>query len=257
VATFEGVLRLLRPQGPLAHFVDSLWLYRGEAPAHATDLRLPTGEAELVVNLGSGRAVVAGPATRAHLLATTEQRDTLGVVFKVGGASALLGLPLEEIRDLTVPLPDLGERTAEAAPGSQLATIQGQLSARLARIPDPPHPASAVAAARLAAAPEQIRIAELGDDLGLSMRRLQQIFRADVGMSPKAYQRLQRFRSTLTRMDDAVETGWAAFALDRGYYDQSHFIGEFRAHAGLTPSEYFARRGPFVNHVPVSLSSKR
>lgn len=244
------MLETVRPRGALAHFVDTLWLYRGEATPHATDLRLPTAETRFVVDLRQGRVVVAGPGTRPFLLDTAVQRETLGVELKVGVARALLGIPLDEIRDLTVPLADadLGERTLDSP--TPLAAVQDTLSRRLARVADPPHPAAAAAATHLAAAPERTRIADLCDDFGMSVRRLQQVFRADVGMTPKAYQRLQRFRRALARMDDARAVGWADFALDRGYYDQAHFIQEFRAHAGLTPSEYLARRGPFMNHVP-------
>src|SRR5262249_48960408 len=107
--------------------------------------------------------------------------------------------------------------------------------------------------ARIESAPEDCRIAELSETLGLSTRRFEQIFRHDIGMTPKAYQRLQRFRRALVRIEDATNDGWAAFAQDRGYYDQAHLINEFRAHSGLTPPEYLASRaGSFVNHVPVS-----
>ena len=72
-------------------------------------------------------------------------------------------------------------------------------------------------------------------------------------MTPKAYQRLQRFRGALARIEDAARVGWAAFARDCGYYDQAHLINEFRAHSGLTPPEYLASRaGSFVNHVPIT-----
>jgi len=108
-----------------------------------------------------------------------------------------------------------------------------------------------VVAARIAAAPERCRIAELSDEFGLSSRRLEQVVRTDVGLSLKSYQRLQRFRRALVRIDAAARAGWAVFALDRGYYDQSHFVNEFRAHAGLTPSAYLASRGPSLNHVPL------
>ena len=126
------------------------------------------------------------------------------------------------------------------------------LSARLGRVSRLPHPAVGRAVACIEAAPERGRIAELGEALGLSRRRLAQIFRADIGMTPKAYQRLQRFRGALVRIEDATDGGWAGFALERGYYDQSHLINEFGAHCGLTPREYLASRaGSFVNHVPI------
>jgi methylphosphotriester-DNA--protein-cysteine methyltransferase len=80
---------------------------------------------------------------------------------------------------------------------------------------------------------------------------VQQVFRAEVGLSPKAYQRLARFRATLTSIDAAAGLGWPAFAAERGYYDQAHLIREFRAHAGLSPTTYLQRRGEQLNHVPL------
>jgi AraC-like DNA-binding protein len=250
------------PRGPLAELVQTIWLYTGEAPAHARDRRLPTGGVDLVVSLRDQPAgpdvVVSGPFTHAFALDTAEQRDTLGVAFKVGGAAAVLGLPLAELRNLHVPLAELWRSGAGelrervlAAPTAQakLATAERVLSARVCGAP---HPAARPAAACIGAAPERRRIAELSDTLGLSARRFEQIFRTDIGMTPKAYQRLQRFRRALERIEDAAGEDWAAFALDRGYYDQAHLINEFGAHCGLTPREYLAARaGAFVNHVPI------
>jgi AraC-like DNA-binding protein len=253
------------PLGPLSELVQSIWLYEGEAPAHARDRRLPTGGVDLVVSLREHAVypdvVVSGPFTHAFVLDTAAQRDTLGVAFKVGGAAALLGLPLDELRNQHVPLAELWRSGASelrervlgaATPEAKLETAERLLSARLARVSRPPHPSVGRAAARLEAAAERCRIAELSETLGLSRRRFEQIFRADVGMTPKAYQRLQRFRRALVRIEDAARVGWADFALDRGYYDQAHLINEFGAHCGLTPPEYVASRaGSFVNHVPI------
>lgn len=88
----------------------------------------------------------------------------------------------------------------------------------------------------------------------MSRRRLEESFRTSVGVTPKEYQRLQRFRRALERIDRAGDLGWAAFATERGYYDQSHFNNEFRSHAGLRPSQYLAARGLFINHVPLAAS---
>ena len=85
----------------------------------------------------------------------------------------------------------------------------------------------------------------------MSRRRLEESFRASVGVTPKEYQRLQRFRRALDHINTAPDVGWATFAVERGYYDQSHFNNDFRAHAGLRPSQYLAARGAFTNHVRI------
>jgi len=185
----------------------------------------------------------------------------MGVVFRIGGAAALLGVPLAELRDRRVPLAELWgsvasellERPIAASSAeAKLDALEQVLSARLGHIADRPHPVAGRAAAQIARYPERCRIAGLADALGLSARRLEQVFRAEVGLTLKAYQRLHRFRQALVGIDRAAEIGWARFALERGYYDQSHFIGEFRAHSGLTPSEYVASRGTELNHVPIA-----
>jgi AraC-like DNA-binding protein len=246
------------PRGPLSQLVQSLWLYTGEAPGHARDRRLPTGGVDLIVSLRDDSVVVSGPFTHAFVLDTAEQRDTLGVAFRVGAAAAVLGVPLDELHNQHVQLAELWrsgaaelqERVLAApTPAAQLATAERLLSARIGR---PPHPAGGHAAARIAAAPERYRVAGLSESLGLSARRFEQIFRADIGITPKAYQRLQRFRRALNRIEEATHDSWAGFARDRGYYDQAHLINDFRAHCGLTPPEYLAARaGAFVNHVPI------
>ncbi len=248
------------PRGPSSAVAASLWLHVAEAPAAGRELRLPTGDIDLVINLHDGETLVAGPSTRSIVLDNAKQTDTLGVVLKVGFAASLLGLPLSELRDRQLPLAELWKSGAEElrdrvlaaqSPNAKFEAVEQVLGERLLRTRQRPHPAAAVVAARIAAAPELSRIDRLSDDLGLSLRRLEQVVRTDVGLSLKAYQRLQRFRRALVRIDAAARAGWAVFALDRGYYDQSHFVNEFRAHAGLTPSAYLASRGPSLNHVPL------
>jgi len=72
-----------------------------------------------------------------------------------------------------------------------------------------------------------------------------------VGMSPKLFLRIQRFDRLLARVSRASEVQWANVAADHGYYDQSHFIRDFRDFTGMTPSVYRARRGPDLHHIPL------
>lgn len=238
-----------------------VWLNRGETPVCDAELRMPTGDLDLVIDLGEEQCVVSGPSTRPFLLGTAARREVIGAVFRIGGGGPLLGVPLGELRDRSVPLAELcGSVASEllerplsaSSEEAKLDALEQVLSARLGQIADRPDPVVGRAAAQIARYPERCRVAELAEGLGLSTRRLEQVFSAEVGLTAKAYQRLHRFRQALVGIDRAVEIGWAKFALERGYYDQSHFIGEFRAHAGLTPSQYVASRGTELNHVPIA-----
>jgi len=241
------------PAGRLGAVVERIWLYEGEPPAHAWDLRLPTGRAELVINLEVPGTIGAGPFARAYRLDTAEQSHVMGVVLRPGRARALLGVPLSELRERHVELEDLWGPAAGqlrerllAAP-DPIFELEAALCRRLAGSSELAHPFAAAAAARASEG-----VGPLAERLGWTTRRLEQVFRADVGLTPKAYQRLHRFRSALVGIDRAAVVGWPAFALERGYYDQAHFIREFRAHAGLSPTAYLARRGAQLNHVPVA-----
>jgi methylphosphotriester-DNA--protein-cysteine methyltransferase len=146
---------------------------------------------------------------------------------------------------------ELRERVLEAAgPRQRLGEAERVLGRRLAGSVEATHPLAVEAVALIARGPVRHTVAQLSDRLGWTPRRLQQVFSAEVGLTPRGFQRLARFRSTLGSIDTAAEVGWAAFAREHGYFDQSHLIREFREHTGLAPTAYLRRRGPSLNHVP-------
>jgi methylphosphotriester-DNA--protein-cysteine methyltransferase len=100
--------------------------------------------------------------------------------------------------------------------------------------------------------PQIERIADACRDTGLSQRRFGSVFREHVGMSPKRYARLQRFRAVVDSVQRGARIEWSRVAADCGFYDQPHLVREFREFAGMTPSAYVAARGAYVNHVPLA-----
>ena len=87
------------------------------------------------------------------------------------------------------------------------------------------------------------------DKVGLSAKRFIERFKSDVGLTPKRYCRIRRFQRAVTLVHQGSEIDWAAVALDCGYFDQAHFIHDFKSFAGLTPTSYQAARTSFQNHV--------
>jgi AraC-like DNA-binding protein len=176
----------------------------------------------------------------------------LGVRLHPIGAWAVLGHPLHELTDRTTDLRDLtgnpahelAERCHDASdsPG-RVGRAIAWLSDRLAHAPNAPRSSPAVrwAADRIASECGAVRIEEVRAQTGLSARILAASFLEQVGVTPKRYARVHRFRRALGMLH-AGSQGLASVALRAGYYDQPHMNAEFRQLAGLTPREFLAAR---------------
>jgi transcriptional regulator GlxA family with amidase domain len=95
-------------------------------------------------------------------------------------------------------------------------------------------------------------VSEVADRLGLLPRRLSRRFQEAVGLRPKRYARIRRLQRLLRSMNASGDVDWAELAVAHGYYDQAHFINEFREATGLTPTAYRPRSRSEHNHVPLS-----
>lgn len=70
------------------------------------------------------------------------------------------------------------------------------------------------------------------------MRTLQRLFRRHVGVGPKWVLQRYRLHEAIEQLADRREVDWSRFAVDHGYFDQAHFIADFRAVVGRSPSQY-------------------
>jgi AraC-like DNA-binding protein len=251
--------RHYRPRRPLSDHVELLWLLDRTAPSHGSERALPTGTVELVINLGGPGAgfdaIVCGPHSRFFVIDTSQPTVVMGAHFRPGGMAALLGLPVDELHNLQVPLDALwGRRAAElrerllAVPTveEKFRLLDRVLSSWLDR-QHRHHAAVDHALTAFAGGPR--RIGDVVDETGLSPRRFIRLFRDSVGLTPKAFCRVQRFQRAVSLLHDAQDVDWAETAVACGYYDQSHMINDFQDFAGLSPASYLARRGAHMNHV--------
>ncbi|MBW3553194.1 MAG: AraC family transcriptional regulator [Gemmatimonadetes bacterium] len=255
--------RTLVPSSPLSDFVALLWLYDGYARPHPKERLLPTGTVELVIDLregtrGGGGAVVCGAYSEFFEIGTAAEMSVIGVHFRPGGAFPFFAPPVGELHNLHVPLEDLWgpgavdlrERLLAArTPALRLRILERELLIRAIR-PLVRHRAVA-GALRWFEGPHARTVAEVSRDTGLSHRRFIELFKAEVGLTPKLFCRVRRFQEVVRIAHARSEIDWARTALACGYFDQAHFIHDFRAFAGLTPSAYLARRTEHMNHVPL------
>jgi len=266
IPRIDAVFNFCKPIPPLAQFVDNFWLYDGHKLQQKPERILPTGTFELVINLRRNElrmydverprncsrfsgALVSGAHGRGFTPA--EESSIIGVHFKPGGAFPFLGLPAGELADTHVDLEtlwgasadELRERLSEATTSAErFQLLQQALLRRLSHTVENHY---AVSAALEMFAKNQARptVREAAKYLGLSQRRFIQVFKSEVGMTPKLFSRIRRFQQTRTLIQRNPSPNWAGLACDLGYFDQSHLIHEFIEFSGRSPTEY-------LNHLP-------
>jgi len=237
------------PSQALAPWVACFWSVTGSVAGAQTDRVLPDGCADLIIDVGLGRApYVAGTMRRALVVPFAGRVDMFGVRCHPGRALAFLDAPLFELTDRIVPLGELWGPLADtlldafsgAARHERVAIVERILLERLRRgRADDALAAHAIALFQRARGGVGVR--EVATALGVGERRLERVFDRCVGLTPKELARVLRFAQVVRR----IETGrltWTDVAFGAGYADQAHFVREFRALAGVTPTAYVRER---------------
>jgi methylphosphotriester-DNA--protein-cysteine methyltransferase len=85
-----------------------------------------------------------------------------------------------------------------------------------------------------------IPIEKLIDEFHISKRQLERSFMSNVGVSLKFFSRIIRFNYALQLIDNKDFSSFTNVALDGGFYDQAHFIKDFKEITGLNPKQYFS-----------------
>lgn len=246
----------------LARFVERFWYSEGRTAASRERL-LPTGMVELVVCLGAPHRLVEGNGIETLRLSFTglqtgpvvighpDHHRVLGLRLQPAGGYALLSLPMVEVSGLTVDLRDvlgaaaveLAERCHDAASVERCFAIAAAWVAERIRRARALDARVAWTVDRIVTSAGRTPIATLREATGLSKTRLAGMFREQIGVVPKVYARIVRYRRALALLERGAPS-LVEIALEAGYYDQSHMNGEFRELGGITPREFVAARYP-------------
>ncbi len=260
------------PPLDLAPFIESFWETRG-AVGYGYEKLLPSGTAEFMVNLGPPQIILQRPADKKPamyrhawlsgiqdaplLTAPAHGSDTFNTHFvsaslKPEGVCELFGSDAIDTAGRVVDAEDmvgpgirslrdrLGEATRSEIRFSALADFLRLQRLTRAR----PAPFAAVwAMGRTLTMQGNLRVDDLCNELGISRKHLNNIYKVATGLSPKRFARLTRFRSVVDRIRGPAEP-WVSIAADKGYFDQAHLIRDFRQFAGETPSAFLKSRGP-------------
>ena len=258
-----------RPAAPLDGWVRMIWYARVPAIAHARERILPNGCVQVILNLDrdftwecgeAGRtgkschSLLMGARSVYEIVDSADLAEVAGIVFEPGGFAPFAGDSVDAFSNRAVSLEDVwgpGARSLRdqlletCGPGAKLLVLERFLVRR--------------AGSRLTRnglvdyAVERLQnlagVKEVAGETGRSERYLSQVFREQVGLSPKAWCRVQRFQRAVRELHRGADMRWAELAIDCGYYDQSHFANDFRAFSGIDATTYSVGKTVWANHV--------
>jgi AraC-like DNA-binding protein len=189
-------------------------------------------------------AVLAGLRKTFRLLRYEGNTANLLVVFQEDGAAAFFKEPLHELFGESVPLDNLIRRQQIADVTEQLSEapdhntridiIQHLLLA--CRKQSQPDLLVHEAVQMIRHAAGNLRVKHLMQELHISQDAFEKRFRKSTGATPKQFASIVRLRGLISRADDTTLT---EMAYNAGYFDQAHFIKDFKSFTGKTPGEFY------------------
>ncbi len=204
---------------------------------------LPHPNVHLVVEPGTSAAwgVHTGRWTR-----MLEGRSSaFGIKFRPGGFRGLLGRAVASIADDTIASTALfgtAAKQLDEVLGCDDVASAAVVAADFLRPRLPAADEPALLAGRIvdaAAADLELHSAEeLARRFDMGLRALQRLFSEYVGVGPKWVLARYRIHEAVARVQAGQPVSWAALAQDLGYFDQAHFIADFRKLVGKTPGDY-------------------
>ncbi|HSR70372.1 MAG TPA: helix-turn-helix domain-containing protein [Acidobacteriota bacterium] len=244
----------------LEEAVECVWFLAAERSGQMRGQRvLPDGFLEIVFHLAdpcqrfSGgryqvqpRALLVGPMTQHATIRPMGRVDMVGIRLKPAGAAALLDVPLDKVRDRTLAAEDL----KGAFPGALLERLGNEPAqeGRLKLMEQALLRACTMEKVdtRTSALCHQIRLHAGGLSVermtqlsGLSARTLERLFKTQVGLPPKLFCRILRLQAVIRSAASHSPSSLRDAALDAGYYDQAHFLKDFKSFAGVPPGTFF------------------
>jgi AraC-like DNA-binding protein len=252
----------IKPQKFLSGFVKCFWLLEGDEISNGNNKEkiLPDGCMELIFNYGDRfkeyrkdysetqpLSFIYGQITKYIEVQPSGRTGIIAVRFHPNGAEAFLQYPVSELFNKAVSTYDiLGKEGSEleekilAAKDnrSRVEILQNYLISRLKKNNKYDY-VIAACIKRIEQSKGLVTISSLSEQYNISTRHLERKFISIVGMNPKQFSRVIRFQNILRLMQSGQISNLTGIAFESGYYDQPHFIKDFRNFTGTNPLTYF------------------
>lgn len=264
------------PDEILSPFITCFWYHKDVSFDYSRDKLLPDGTVQLIIDLTPEpkklyasetslcyteftKAWISGGHTKYIVIEAAKKSSMIGIAFKPGGAYNFFNIPLSEIKNQVVPLADFAPHILSQlrdaimereTPDEKFAVLSGCMHSLL-RDRNQTNPVMQYSFRMLQQSASDISIRTLADKTGYTQKHLISLFERYTGLTPKEYQRLCRFQNVLKQIENMQSLSWASVAGSCGYYDQSHFIHDFKKFSGINPVQYLRSKGDYFGYIPL------
>lgn len=258
--------QFLPPCPPLRPFVQEYILLTPSPDQTRPEQIPPGGKTGLILNLGADfRAELAGITQRlpavavggqlTQLLKLSQPADgqVLLIDFHPTGLHRLFGWPMTELTNLLTPIDELVATRASQSWYSLVDQLRERIGTweRIQRVEahlvacvhrgSPTPKAWVDTAASWLAQPGDRRIQQVLTEVRISPRQLTCVFGQQVGLTPKHYAQIMRFRNVFRIVTSPDCPPWQDLVHAGGWYDQAHFCNDLYRMTGQTPTAFFAQ----------------
>ncbi len=231
----------LSPTGPLAQF----YTFNASPDEDQVFTAVPDGTVDIFFRCcdEDPQAMVYGSVLKGKMITLKRNATYFGVRFFPGAAEQVLGCPLDLFTDQDVILEDVQDCASELVEAISTAdTFEERIDIftgyqeYCCRKYEPLPDLVSWVMERINRTNGEIRIQTLADETGYSARYVNKMFKTHIGVAPKFYERVVRFQNSLHLLETGGSSDFADLAHRAGYYDQAHFINEFREFSLSTPA---------------------
>jgi AraC-like DNA-binding protein len=183
--------------------------------------------------------------------------DTVGINFFPEGFYHFFKIPLHQLTNQIVSLSDWANKEVlnlesqlfdYQADTKRFEILNQYFLSKLNRLDSPDNYLPAIIQA-IQTRKGNVNIQQLSQDFQVNYKTLERKFQAQIGINPKTFARIIRFKNVYQELIRPADTFYDFRFLDFGYYDQNHFIKEFKFFLGSTPTEYFTNNTDFSYQV--------
>lgn len=220
----------------------------------------PTGSASMVFHYGSpskfqeknsseyieSNLVICGQHNKYYDLSLSGKTSMILIIFKPHGLKSFFNFPITELFNENISLQNLAknetleleDKLFNSSDNKQrISHLESFLIKRLIHNNDFDRIEHAVK--MIEDAKGQIKTQYIAQEVCLGIKQFERTFSKHVGMNPKKFSSIIRFQNVIQMKRKHKNSNMFQLAFDNGYYDQSHFIHDFKSLTGLTPKHFF------------------